>query len=402
MNKILSLLLVLCMVFSLAGCGADHAPAEEIPPVETTTEPFLSGATAEPDPAGTVPNADDIVDNMTSENEKYEIAFIISRNVLKDRSLNQDIWDGIKLYAAENNLSYKYYRPANGSNATDGDRYNAIKAAVDAGASIVICAGLRQEAALKKAAAEFADTMFLLIDGHAPADNEGNALPNVAAISFQEEQGGYLAGFAAVMEGFTRLGFCGGEDGLDPACCRYGYGFVQGVSAAAEALGVPVTLHYSQSSGVENTDSSGLHTIVNRWYANGTEIVFACGGAFDSVAVAAAENDGFVIGADRDLSGESDAVITSTLKNRREAVIRALSKFYENRWADIGGLDTVLGVADGFIALPTDTWRMENFTVKDYEDMLVSLATGDLIVDAEYPEDIASLSTDFVTITKIP
>lgn len=402
MKKILLLLLVLCLVFSLTGCGAGTTPEEELPPAKETAVPSPDGVSAEPDPADTAPVPDEIVDNITSENKRYEIAFVTSAGVLKDRSFNQDTWDGIKLYAAGNGLSYKYYQPANGSNSTDSDRYNAIKAAVDGGASIVVCAGLRQEAALKKAAAEFADTMFLFIDGHALSDSEGNALPNVAGISFREEQSGYFAGFAAVMEGFTRLGFCGGGDGLDPACCRYGYGFIQGASDAAEALGVPVKINYSWLHGSDHTGSPELQAMVNRWYANGTEIIFACGGTMvDSVAAAAAENDGFVIGADRDLSAEYDAVITSALKNRSEAVIWALSKFYEDAWADIGGLDSCLDAAAGFIALPTDTWKMENYTVEDYEGMLASLAAGDVIVDAEYPEDITSLNTQLVTITEI-
>ena len=58
----------------------------------------------------------------------------------------------------------------------------------------------------------------------------------MAGIAFKEEQCGYLAGYAAVKEGFTKLGFTGGGGGTNPACCRYGYGFVQGADAAAKEL----------------------------------------------------------------------------------------------------------------------------------------------------------------------
>ena len=30
------------------------------------------------------------------------------------------------------------------------------------------------------------------------------------------------------MEGYTKLGFTGGGGGTNDACCRYGYGYVQG------------------------------------------------------------------------------------------------------------------------------------------------------------------------------
>ena len=37
--------------------------------------------------------------------------------------------------------------------------------------------------------------------------------------------------------------------------------------------------------------------MINGWYVNGTEIVFACGGSmFQSIVAAASANDGYVIG----------------------------------------------------------------------------------------------------------
>ena len=58
----------------------------------------------------------------------------------------------MKLYAANNKLSYKYYQPANKDQATDDDRYEAMKAAVENGAKVVVCAGFMQEGALRMAA----------------------------------------------------------------------------------------------------------------------------------------------------------------------------------------------------------------------------------------------------------
>lgn len=86
------------------------------------------------------------------------MAFVTDVGQLKDKSFNQGTFDGVKLYAAANGLSYKYYQPANGSEATDDDRYDAMKAAVEGGADVVVCAGYLQEAALRKAAIEYPDT----------------------------------------------------------------------------------------------------------------------------------------------------------------------------------------------------------------------------------------------------
>ena len=116
-------------------------------------------------------NPDDIEDTMTAEDGKYELAFVTDVGQLKDKSFNQGTWNGVKAYAAANGLSYKYYQPANGDQATDDDRYDAMKAACEGGAKVVVCAGFLQEAALRKAAETYPDTKFVFVDGY-PLDLE--------------------------------------------------------------------------------------------------------------------------------------------------------------------------------------------------------------------------------------
>ena len=113
-------------------------------------------------------------------------------------------------------------------------------------------------------------------------------LTNVAGVAFQEQQAGYLAGYAAVKDGFTKLGFSGGGGGTNPACCRFGYGYVQGANAAALEKGITVDMNYSWQYGSNFSASTDLQTMINGWYVNGTEIVFACGGSMFQSIVAAA------------------------------------------------------------------------------------------------------------------
>ena len=133
---------------------------------------------------------------MTSSDGKYEIAFVTDVGQLKDKSFNQGTFDGVKLYAANNNLSYKYYQPANKDQATDDDRYEAMKAAVENGAKVVVCAGFMQEGALRRAAKEFTDVSFVFVDGYPITEDasveNSPVLKNVAGIAFKEEQSGYL------------------------------------------------------------------------------------------------------------------------------------------------------------------------------------------------------------------
>ena len=342
--------------------------------------------------------ADSIADEMTSEDGKYEIAFITDVGQLKDKSFNQGTYDGVKLYAAANNKTYKYYMPANGDQATDDDRINAVMAACQNGAKVVVAAGFMQEGALQAAANQYPDVSFIFIDGypiHSKAteyDANGVALPNdspflknVAGISFQEEQSGYLAGYAAVMEGYTKLGFTGGGGGTNPACCRFGYGFVQGADAAAAAKGVKVEINYSWLHGATFSASNELQTMATGWYKNGTEVIFCCGGSmFTSVSAAAGAEDGKIIGVDIDQSGESPAVITSATKGLPDATQWALAKFYEGKFSELGGTSTALGAKDNAVGLPTATWSLKNWAVKDYEALLAKIVDGSVKIDADW------------------
>ena len=403
MKKLLALLLAMAMMVALVACGGNGGNNTAGNQTDDTTQNDTgnAGNDAQTDEGGeettggdaaAVTNADDIPDSMTSEDGKYQVAFVTDVGQLKDKSFNQGTYDGVKLYAAANGLSYKYYQPAGGNEATDDDRYEAMKAAVDAGADVVVCAGYLQETALRQVAMDFPDTKFVFIDGYALDDDpdpevEGNILTNVAGIAFMEQQAGYLAGYAAVMDGFTKLGFSGGGGGTNPACCRFGYGYVQGANAAAAELDVTVDMNYSWEHGATFSASPELQTMINGWYANGTEIVFACGGSmFQSISAAASANEGYVIGVDVDQSGESEYVLTSAMKGLADAVQWAVGHVYDETFDEIGGTTTSLGAEDNAVQLPTsdESWRFETFTVEEYEALYQQMVDGTLVVDDDY------------------
>ena len=401
MKKFLALLLALVMVFALAACGGEGETTTTEPPADDTTVPE-DDTPAPEEPDALDPN--DIEDNI--EAESYEIAFVTDVGALHDKSFNEGTWNGVKLYAAQNDKTYKYYQPANEDQATDDDRYEAMSQAVANGAEVVVCAGYLQEAAIRRAATEFPEVNFIFIDGYSLNDEAGNVLTNVAGVNFNEEQCGYLAGYAVVKEGFTQLGFSGGGGGTNAACCRYGYGYLQGASAAAEEMGVDVTVNYSWQYGGAFQASPELQSMIAGWYTNGTEIVFACGGSmFSSITSAASANDGWVIGVDVDQSSQSDTVVTSAMKGIDQAAILCLGHHYDGTWEEVGGKTTTLGAAQDAVGLPTDTWSLENFSVEEYETLFASIKDGSLVIDAEYPvddsgmDDAASLNGELPNIT---
>ena len=133
MKKFISVLLIGAMVFAFTACGGDKnedAGADE-----------QGGTTAE---SGAI-DYNSIPDTMESEDGKYQIAFITDVGALKDQSFNEFTWNGVKAYASENGKSYKYYQPANDQAATDADRYDAMKAAADSGAEVIVAAGYLQQ-----------------------------------------------------------------------------------------------------------------------------------------------------------------------------------------------------------------------------------------------------------------
>ena len=375
MKKFLALLLALVMALSLFACGKK----------DDNKDPNDNK----------VVKADDIKDEMTSADGKYEIAFVTDVGALKDKSFNQGTYDGVKLYANANNLSYKYYQPANKDQATDDDRFDAMKAACDNGAKVVVCAGFMQGAALARAGAAYPDVKFVFIDGWPLQDANGNVLTNVTGINFREEQCGYLAGYAAVKEGYTKLGFTGGGAGENEACCRYGYGYVQGASAAAKEMNVKVEMNYSWLYGGSFQASPELQTMASGWYTNGTEVIFSCGGSMFASIAQAEEAGAKVIGVDVDQSFESDTVITSAMKGIGEAAQQALAAALGSTWDQFGGKQITLGAKDNAVGLPTATWSLKGWTVDEYKAMLKDMADGKLVVDNDFNK---LASTDSLTL----
>ena len=356
MKKLLALLLCLAMVFTFAACGGNSGSSE---------------GEGESEPAAV--SFDDIDDNCESADGTYQIAMVTDVGQLKDGSFNQFTWNGVKMYAYENGKTYKYYQPANGSSATDDDRIKAMTDACEAGAEVLVTPGFLQDTALEAVAPQYPDVQFVFIDGW------DTGLDNILGVSYQEEQAGYLAGYAAVMEGYTKLGFSGGGGGSNPACIRYGYGYAQGANAAAEAKGIDVEMRYSWEYGSSFSASDDLQAMLAGWFNAGTEVCFMCGGTmFNSGAAAAEAADAAIIGVDVDQSNQSDAVVTSAMKGLAQSVIVSLGNFYSNGLQS-GSL--VLGAADDAVGLPVDTWSLQNWTVDEYNELFEKIKSGEIVVD---------------------
>lgn len=322
--------------------------------------------------------------SSASDDGTAKIAVVTDVGQLMDKGFNQGTYEGAKAYADAHGISMKYYQPANGADATDNDRIDAMKQAIENGAEIIVAPGFLQATAMETVAKENPDVKFVFVDGWAMGYD------NITAIVYKEQESGYLAGYAAVKEGYTKLGFTGGGGGANPAVNRFGYGFVQGADAAAKELGKDVEVKYSYKYGSTFSASTELQTQIAGWYADGTEVVFSCGGSmFQSVLSAAAEYDNArIIGVDVDQSGESSKVITSAVKGLANSVEQVLGQYYDGKWdTELADVAQNLGAAENATGLPEDTWSMTTFTLDEYKALLGKIASGEIVPDAATPED---------------
>lgn len=313
-----------------------------------------------------------------------EIAVVIDVGQLMDGGFNQGTWEGAKNYADKNGLSYQYYQPANGADATDNDRIAAMRQAIQNGAKVVVTPGFLQATALETVAKENPEVKFVFVDGWAMG------LDNVTAIVYKEEESGYMAGYAVAKEGYTKFGATLGGGGSNPACNRFGYGYVQGIADAAKELGNNVEIKYSYKYGEGFSASSELQTQISSWYADGIEVVFACGGGIIQSVKSAAEEtvNGKIVGVDVDQSGLSDRVITSAVKGLAVSVEKILGEMYAGEWdTKLKNVALNLGATDDATGIPIDTSKFSKFTKADYEKLFNSIKSGSLKIKSDAPED---------------
>ena len=397
-KKALSLVLASAMVASLVGCGSS-AETETPSAAETTTTEAASTEAAATETATTEAAA---TEAATTDNSDKKIAMITDSGDITDESFNQITWETCVAYGEANGIETQYYKPAED---TDEERINSVDLAVAEGATVVVMPGYLFGPAIAEEQDLYPDVTFIAVDvtegDIVNLAGENVALgSNVYICSFQEEQAGYLAGYAAVKDGYTSLGFLGGI--AVPAVIRYGFGYIQGINAAAEELGVDVDVKYYYGGQFYGDDA--ITARMEGWYADGTQVVFACGGGIYTSAVdAAAQYDGKVIGVDVDQFPKiGDACITSAMKGLGSAVEAALDAYTSGNWSSIGGKSEQLGLTQGdYLGLPTAdaSWGFKTFTKDEYETVLNGIKDGSITVsnDTENQPEVGS----HVTVTYV-
>ena len=411
MKKFFALLLSLAMVLALVACG-------------------------QKDPT---PDTPDTPDDPQTKVE-YKVAMITDYGDITDQSFNQTTYEACKAFAEDNSIEFSYFKPAGDNTA---DRVAMIEKAVDEGFNVIVMPGYAFGGAIVEAAPEFPDVKFIALDvaagdlletavakageayDYTPENWDLNKyvdMSNVYCAVYQEELCGYMAGYAAVKLGYKNLGFLGGMS--VPAVVRYGYGFVQGVDAAAADLGLTdVKVNYIY--GGQFFGDADITAVMDTWYQGGTEVVFACGGGIYTSAVDAAKKaNAKVIGVDVDQAGVIakyaagdgadeatiaqylDLTVTSAMKGLYPATYDTLTDVIVNgNWEKYVGKIETLGLVSGtdpeanYVQIPMGdgTQWSDSFTQDDYKAMVADMFDGKVTVS----NDTKKAAKDFATVITV-
>ncbi len=415
MKKIIAILAAVMMLLGCIACQQTPAAVEEPEAPATAAEPAAEApATGEP---------------AMAEDVTYKVAMITDYGDITDQSFNQTTYEACKAFAEANGIEFTYFKPAGDNTA---DRVSMIEKAADEGFNVLVMPGYAFGGAIVTAAPQFPDVKFIALDvakgdlletavaakGESYDYNPDNwnledyvDMSNVYCAVYQEELCGYMAGYAAVKLGYKNLGFLGGM--AVPAVIRYGYGFVQGVDAAAAAMGLTdVKVNYVY--GGQFFGDADITAAMDTWYANGTEVVFACGGGIYTSAVDAAKKaNAKVIGVDVDqagvianYAGVEGMTVTSAMKGLYPATYDTLTDVILNgNWATYAGKIATLGLVSGddptltYVQIPMDSTQFEDgkFTQDDNTAMVAAMFSGELTVS----NDISKAASDFATVITV-
>ena len=330
--------------------------------------------------------------------EEVKVAMITDYGDITDQSFNQTTYEACKAFCEGKGLDFQYYKPASDS---DEDRISSIEKAIDDGFNVIVMPGYAFGPAIKATAEDYEEVTFIALDvSEFDLGYEGAIPANLYSAVYQEELCGYMAGYAAVKLGYKKLGFLGGM--AVPAVVRYGYGFVQGVDAAAAELGLTdVAVKYAY--GNQFYGDADITAAMDVWYGADTEVVFACGGGiFTSAGESAKKYGKKVIGVDVDQAGTIDGLygegitVTSAMKGLAATVNTMLGKVVDGTFE--GGKVETLGLVsavpeENYVQIAGSTQFSDSFTKDDYKALVGKMYKGEVSVSNDTTKNAADFAT---------
>lgn len=314
---------------------------------------------------------------LAQEAEDFKAVLITDVGGIDDKSFNQGAWEGLKEWGEENGkvegTDYTYLQ-----SATDSDYVTNLNTAIQGQFDITYAIGFKLAPAIEEIAKQHQDKYFAIVD--AVVDQ-----PNVASLTFKDNEAAFLAGVAAAKTTETKkIGFIGGVEG--EVIGRFEAGFVAGVKEVDPSI--EISIEYAGSF----SDATKGKTIASAMYANDVDVIFHASGAVGNGLFAEAkdlvtadpERKIWAIGVDLDQSAEGiveidgeerNIVLTSTLKNTGAAVKEFNNKMMKDGFQ--GGV-IVSDIANGGVDLAKGQLSEEILSlVEEYKE---KIASGEIVV----------------------
>ncbi len=309
-----------------------------------------------------------------SSSQSLKIAIMTSLSGVDDGSFHEDNYNGILSFIKDHPDSS--VTPVQEST---GDTAACLKAVEDVVADydVLVCDGF-QFAGISEIAEDNPDKKFILVDS-SPTDAEGNEVEveNIYAMTFKEQEGGFLAGMAAALSSTTKK--VAVVNGIAyPSNVNYEYGFMSGVEycnrhydtnveivelpsyAGTDVTGANVGGNYAGSFG----DPATGKVIGDALIKEGCDVIFvAAGSSGNGVFTAAKESSEkvFVIGCDTDqyndgANGSENVILTSALKIMGKNDKRVLESILDGSFK---GGNYLLGIDSDSVGYVSESGRCQ-------------------------------------------
>ena len=314
---------------------------------------------------------------------KLMVGMVTDSGTIDDRSFNQGTYEGVKKAADELGLQCTYLRP---SGTTTTDYLTAISDLYDNGYRFIACPGYLFAEAVAQAQEMYPDLMLIIIDD-ALAAGIG---PNTVAITFKEQESGFMAGLATALKLETGdVGFVGGLE--IPAVQKFNWGFQQGVAYANENYGTSVNMDPSNFVYQGSfADLAGGQQLAMAMYDKGVDAIFAAAGGTGVGVINEAKNrrlageDVWAVGVDVDQysvgdmgNGES-CILTSAMKDvtgvAYDQAMAAANGTFE------GGRNLILGVADDRAGIPASNPNLTPEIAAEVREVAQLIKDGSLVI----------------------
>ena len=379
------------LALGLCACGAPaSAPTETEAPAPAQIEDATYRLTPEAGPQEDASGASKAADGGEPEDALQDrgalIAFAAGSAYGLDNGPDAAVWRGVQTFAA----TFGYAAQSFVTQDETPEACTAVlREAAESGAELVVCRGDAMAGALFEMQRSYPTVSYLLLEGEPHSEDYASyeTTINTHCVLFAVEQAGYLAGYAAVREGYTALGFVGADS--MPETVRYCTGMMQGAEAAAEREGQQVRLEvWLVGSGAAD---DAVTARMSSWYADGVQLIVPAGGRLVESCIAAAQaSGGRVLNAGWDAAALDPSVLSSTLLNYSVVTQRKLYDFFTaGNWGDQASRTERLDASAAAISLPLTGWPFSRFTREDYTELYTGLYDGTLRV--ERYSDLATL-----------